>query len=265
MDSLMRIDLPPPAATNLKDYNNRLSTFNVCKNIMVSEKKTLANMGFVYSIKSCYKCVYCGFNLQKLNYKLLKYHTYSLCSRSLYLLKTNETLRKESFVKFKTARLRYKLNGHMLAENGFFFYGRNNEICCSNCGIVIVKLNPNDSIIKLHKTFSKNCDFINLLVSKQSSKPSAPTLYEINDANVNDEPWANKLYPDLNDVSIPNLMTNVVVKDSNKTCVICLDREPQICFNPCGHICCCAVCAVKCKLCCICRVKIQSKIKVYHN
>ncbi len=55
------------------------------------------------------------------------------------------------------------------------------------------------------------------------------------------------------------------VEHDSKQCVICLSSLKEMCFAPCGHMCCCASCADNPSLhrCPICRAEIVMKIKVF--
>ncbi|AWW14421.1 iap-2 [Hyposidra talaca nucleopolyhedrovirus] len=69
----------------------------------------------------------------------------------------------------------------------------------------------------------------------------------------------------LNSKSSNDLETAAVVaSEKNKMCVVCFEREREICFLPCGHVSVCELCATKCKKqCWICRKPVKNKIKVY--
>ncbi|XP_055389313.1 E3 ubiquitin-protein ligase MYLIP [Condylostylus longicornis] len=47
------------------------------------------------------------------------------------------------------------------------------------------------------------------------------------------------------------------------TCKICMDREINSMFNPCGHVTACSNCAAKCERCPNCRIKIINVVKVF--
>jgi hypothetical protein len=57
---------------------------------------------------------------------------------------------------------------------------------------------------------------------------------------------------------IPSALPSPVVK----LCAICLDKENNILFLPCAHLCCCSTCGENKKVtkCPLCRVKIKSKV-----
>jgi len=51
--------------------------------------------------------------------------------------------------------------------------------------------------------------------------------------------------------------------ESSSTCVVCMDGPKEICFVPCGHVSCCSKCSDKLDVCCICKQKIDKKVKVF--
>ena len=54
--------------------------------------------------------------------------------------------------------------------------------------------------------------------------------------------------------------------ENRLTCIICLDNERNILFNPCHHICCCNRCVNNLNnMCPVCRQEIQSRTRVYIN
>lgn len=50
-------------------------------------------------------------------------------------------------------------------------------------------------------------------------------------------------------------------EDDEIECIICLEKEKDTVFAPCGHFMTCSVCSIKCKSCPICRGKIFSMLK----
>lgn len=46
-------------------------------------------------------------------------------------------------------------------------------------------------------------------------------------------------------------------------CVICLDKQSDAVFLPCGHVCCCLDCSANLELCPMCRTAITQKIRIY--
>lgn len=49
--------------------------------------------------------------------------------------------------------------------------------------------------------------------------------------------------------------------EANNECAICMSEEKAIVFAPCGHYCCCCVCAGKITSCPLCRVSILQRVE----
>uniref|UniRef100_UPI00358FE397 E3 ubiquitin-protein ligase LRSAM1 isoform X2 n=1 Tax=Myxine glutinosa TaxID=7769 RepID=UPI00358FE397 len=52
---------------------------------------------------------------------------------------------------------------------------------------------------------------------------------------------------------------------SRSECVVCMDRETELVFLPCGHVCCCMQCAGSLRSCPLCRREVQSTIRLYRS
>ncbi|AGC36276.1 IAP-2 protein [Chrysodeixis chalcites SNPV TF1-A] len=278
------------------EYSNRIESF-VGSSLTREYIQNLAKFGIYYeSGNGVYKCAFCPLIMVKLDMRTLKYHTFSLCSMATTILAINETLRKESFRKFKTARRIFKENGNSLAVNGFYYYGKNIEIRCAGCRLTIVKLNRTDRAEDIHRKYSSECEFNN----KPTAPPASDSDTEIDVKNVKNhhtdvytESYGNtaaKIYPVLdsnngivhddktnnsNDVNL-FLKSNIVADGDKNTqsvssvageddryCKICFENERNTCFLPCKHVSTCTDCARKCKVCCICRMKIKERLEVY--
>ncbi|XP_041049839.1 E3 ubiquitin-protein ligase LRSAM1 isoform X3 [Carcharodon carcharias] len=48
-------------------------------------------------------------------------------------------------------------------------------------------------------------------------------------------------------------------------CVVCMERESQMIFLPCGHVCCCQTCGAELHACPLCRKDIEQKIRMYRT
>lgn len=269
------IDLAPPAyyknlRARLASYENSCLTRDYIHN--------LAATGIYREASDGYKCAFCSLYLKKLNARHLKYHTFSTCPMATRRLFENGTLRKESFRKFKTARIHYKDEHEQLANNGFYYYGKKVEIRCSHCQLVIVKLNKHDNAQHIHRRWSPECHF---------NKPSAPPLEKTESILENYEENYNNnvagIYPHLplfddtivNFVSVsppppsssqspsPRSESPPPFKIDDIMCKICFERERDTCFLPCRHVSTCSECAKRCKVCCICREKIKNKLEIF--
>ncbi|XP_035040705.2 E3 ubiquitin-protein ligase LRSAM1 isoform X3 [Hippoglossus stenolepis] len=48
-------------------------------------------------------------------------------------------------------------------------------------------------------------------------------------------------------------------------CVVCMEKESQVIFLPCGHVCCCQVCSNALQNCPLCRSNISQHVRLYHS
>ncbi|XP_055256915.1 E3 ubiquitin-protein ligase LRSAM1 isoform X2 [Moschus berezovskii] len=48
-------------------------------------------------------------------------------------------------------------------------------------------------------------------------------------------------------------------------CVVCLEREAQMIFLNCGHVCCCQLCCQPLRTCPLCRQDITQRLRIYHS
>ncbi|XP_068821574.1 E3 ubiquitin-protein ligase LRSAM1 isoform X3 [Capricornis sumatraensis] len=48
-------------------------------------------------------------------------------------------------------------------------------------------------------------------------------------------------------------------------CVVCLEREAQMVFLNCGHVCCCQPCSQPLRTCPLCRQDIAQRLRIYHS
>ncbi|XP_862751.2 E3 ubiquitin-protein ligase LRSAM1 isoform X4 [Canis lupus familiaris] len=48
-------------------------------------------------------------------------------------------------------------------------------------------------------------------------------------------------------------------------CVVCLEREAQMIFLNCGHVCCCQQCCQPLRTCPLCRQEITQRLRIYHS
>ncbi|XP_027799787.2 E3 ubiquitin-protein ligase LRSAM1 isoform X2 [Marmota flaviventris] len=48
-------------------------------------------------------------------------------------------------------------------------------------------------------------------------------------------------------------------------CVVCLEREAQMVFLTCGHVCCCQQCCQPLRTCPLCRQEIAQRLRIYHS
>ena len=51
--------------------------------------------------------------------------------------------------------------------------------------------------------------------------------------------------------------------EEQRVCKVCLDKEANVVFVPCGHLCTCMDCAGSLTKCPICRARIEKAIRTY--
>ncbi|AIE47792.1 iap-2 [Peridroma alphabaculovirus] len=275
---VMYAALAPPL--HYRDFALRLATL---EDVFLSDdyKRNLAASGIYHDGADGYKCAYCSLYLRKLNAHDLKYHTFSVCPMATQRLLDNVTLRKESFRKFKAARLRYRNDAEALAKNGFYYYGTKLEIRCAFCHVVIVKLGKNDNAQAIHRKYTPECVFNEpsapaqddyyLSPSTPSSSsyshateriyPELPAVADVTAAEykwkvVTDNEWAPSAPPVDDPVAADSASDDIM-------CKICFERERRICFLPCRHVSTCEECARRCKVCCICRERVKQRLEIF--
>ena len=77
---------------------------------------------------------------------------------------------------------------------------------------------------------------------------------------------ATKRNPDdflCDSVTISQLQKEIKRLNEEKLCKICLDKNSEIFFHPCGHFASCNTCAISLKNCPMCRKEIVSSFRVY--
>ncbi|XP_043094923.1 E3 ubiquitin-protein ligase LRSAM1 isoform X2 [Puntigrus tetrazona] len=52
---------------------------------------------------------------------------------------------------------------------------------------------------------------------------------------------------------------------SSSECVVCMERESQVIFLPCGHVCCCQTCSDALQSCPLCRGSLSQRVRLYHG
>lgn len=90
------------------------------------------------------------------------------------------------------------------------------------------------------------------------------SLEETETVDAEEEPEAN---PDesaemFDDMEKSLLEENQLLKEA-RTCKVCMDKEVNIVFLPCGHLVCCQDCAPELRICAICRALIRGTVKTF--
>ncbi|XP_036185496.1 E3 ubiquitin-protein ligase LRSAM1 isoform X2 [Myotis myotis] len=75
------------------------------------------------------------------------------------------------------------------------------------------------------------------------------------------EPTAPEALPESARPSAPPADLEVQTSE----CVVCLEREAQMIFLNCGHVCCCLQCCQPLRTCPLCRQEIAQRLRIYHS
>jgi len=167
-----------------------------------------------------------------------------------YVRLYSRDIRQTNFVKLSN-------NGKILATDNAIY-----EIDYSNSTI-------KELLVKIASLQLEN-EKLNLLLStkeKKSENYSDDILYKI----INGQNLPQTLSELRNvETTLKNVLARievkkveVMVKIKDKICCLCMDKQTNIAFSPCGHICVCFRCGEEINQCPLCRSKIQLKVKVF--
>lgn len=145
-----------------------------------------------------------------------------------------------------------------LAEAGFFYSGKGDEIVCFSCGLGMCQLEPDDNLWVEHKRLLiHSCYYLEL----------NREILNINQIKYNE--YMNS--KDSKNVVLEhhNQLENEATSSSSSIetlCKICLDRKVNIVFLPCKHAAVCSQCVFGIdEKCPICREKITDKINLFFS
>ena len=112
-----------------------------------------------------------------------------------------------------------------LAEAGFYYTGFTDLVVCFQCGVEIAFWMPGDIAIEEHTKHASDCFYLKV----------------------------GKFEDEVPGIEVPD----------HALCKICLLREREIVFLPCGHFMCCRVCIFQIEKCSTCRKEINGIHKVF--
>uniref|UniRef100_A0A8C0A576 E3 ubiquitin-protein ligase LRSAM1 n=1 Tax=Bos mutus grunniens TaxID=30521 RepID=A0A8C0A576_BOSMU len=71
--------------------------------------------------------------------------------------------------------------------------------------------------------------------------------------------------PELPEAVRPSAPPAELLEVQTSECVVCLEREAQMIFLDCGHVCCCQPCSQPLRTCPLCRQDITQRLRIYHS
>lgn len=126
-------------------------------------------------------------------------------------------------------------------NSGLFYTGNGDRVVCFSCGLGLKDWETGDEPFTEHARWTPGCRYLEHIkgikfiqdVKKSFKKPEA---MEVD----NEEPLDTKI------------------------CAVCLVKEKEFVFIPCGHLVACGTCSAVLYNCPICRARIERKQKVYN-
>jgi len=168
-----------------------------------------------------------------------------------------------------------------LAEAGFFYTGRSDQVKCFYCDGGLESWEPSDSPLGEHVKWFGECAFVKMKVGNEEfgnkettvAKPmnggveykpkgvvedGANAKKEIKPLEIKDTSKVEKI-----STNVEGLQKQVQTLREERSCKICLEKEASIVFLPCGHLCSCVNCAPALRVCAVCRAPIQGLVRTY--
>lgn len=151
-----------------------------------------------------------------------------------------------------------------LAEAGFYYNGRGDQVICFSCELALFNWMPSDDPWVEHaRNITTKCEFMELMTSEEyiadCKKLPAPDYEKLKDQqSIDQRLQLNPKRPnDADDASNGD-------SDSFPNCRICLDNAAKVVFLPCAHISTCVRCSFAFLSCPMCRAPIERKIKTFY-
>lgn len=144
-----------------------------------------------------------------------------------------------------------------IAQAGFFYSGKGDEIVCFSCGLGMCQLEPEDNLWVEHKR---------LLIHACSYLELNRELLILNQIKYQD--YIDSKDPNNVELEQYNDLENEATSSSSieTKCKICLDRKVNIVFLPCKHAAVCSQCVFGLnEKCPICRENIKEKIPLFFS
>jgi len=165
-----------------------------------------------------------------------------------------------------------------LADAGFFYTGRSDQVKCFYCDGGLESWEPSDSPLQEHLKWFGDCAFVKMKIGNDVGVSREATSTKTMNATVEYqtkialEDETNRKLKDktikINDPvkissNVEGLQKEVQSLREERSCKICLEKEASIVFLPCGHLCSCENCAPALRVCAVCRAPIQGLVRTY--
>jgi len=156
-----------------------------------------------------------------------------------------------------------------LAEAGFFYTGRSDQVKCFYCDGGLESFEPTDSPWGEHKKWFPECAFVKMkaepekIVEQQLEKNSNENTNSYTKDSIIKEQHLEEPASASTSSKVESWQKEIERLKEARNCKICWEHEASIVFLPCGHLCSCTSCAPALKNCAVCRAPINGVVRTY--
>ena len=156
---------------------------------------------------------------------------------------------------------RLRATPEQFASAGFFYLGKRDCVKCWYCNGGLQFWEYNDDPWTEHAKWYPSCDFLlqekgfNFVMSVTERSPNLPL-------QKNSTRSAGEVLLSIPSEKSEQISGHVSLEDQRK-CKVCFESEANTVFTPCGHLCCCMICAKRLQKCPICRQVNNTMIRAF--
>jgi len=160
-----------------------------------------------------------------------------------------------------------------LAEAGFFYTGRSDQVKCFYCDGGLESFEPTDSPWGEHQKWFPECAFVKMKtepteIVEQKMKKKFDEHTHLYSKDSIKEQMPKTIEPTVSTgqtcpSKVESWQKEIERLQEARNCKICMENEASIVFLPCGHLCSCTSCAPALKTCAVCRTPIRGLVRTY--
>ena len=148
------------------------------------------------------------------------------------------------------------------ASAGFFYLGIGDRVRCWYCNGCLRFWEYNDDPWDEHAKWFPSCEFI--LQEKGPDfvrRITEPPPHQ-NNSTAGEVPLSIPSHSEQISEHV-SLEERIKILEDQRKCKVCFELEANAVFTPCGHLCCCTICAKHLQKCPICRQVINTVIRAF--